>query len=239
MKKSPFLIICAILIIALFSCSGDTPEPTTQPEPKVFHKITLKINDTETKEYEVEKGTEWSFPELAETEDGHYPVVAEEEDGHIIPLEIPIKIDRDRKFTIKWTDWKFKAVPQYGRFELKDKSKPGKDTEIYIPYVIDEMKITSLNTNAFNESEIEIVHIPDWIDTIDGGLSKCTKIKELTIPASVKRVNQLALSTGNPNLKLIVEDGKQILNWEYSWRNGFSGTLEVHGEGVIEKDGIA
>ena len=101
----------------------------------------------------------------------------------------------------------------------------GSKTDIEIPQSIDGLTVTELGENAFFNTEVTSVRVPDGVKLLDWFVFySCTSLKTVILPASVTSIEYGAFDYTHPALCIICPYGSYAEAYAKSW--GFDCVVE-------------
>ena len=94
----------------------------------------------------------------------------------------------------------------------------GNDTEIKIPETLDGQRVICIGESAFASSNVKSVVIPEGIQKIDWfAFRACTQLVEITIPASVTKIEYGAFDYAKPSFVIKCAKGSFVEAYAKSW----------------------
>lgn len=94
----------------------------------------------------------------------------------------------------------------------------GNDTEVIIPESLDGQKVICIGESAFASSNVKSVVIPDGVQKIDWfAFQACTQLVEITIPASVTKIEYGAFDYAKPSFVIKCSKGSFVEAYAKSW----------------------
>lgn len=97
-------------------------------------------------------------------------------------------------------------------------SYTGNDKSVFIPSVIDGMKVTSIGEEAFKSCQVERVVIPDTVTYIDWfAFYSCKNLCEITLPASITTIAHGAFDLCSENLIIKCKKNSYAQAYAQSW----------------------
>ncbi len=94
----------------------------------------------------------------------------------------------------------------------------GSDTEVRIPESIDGQRVLCIGESAFAASAVKSVIIPEGVQKIDWfAFQACTQLVEITIPASVTKIEYGAFDYAKPAFVIKCPKGSFVEAYAKSW----------------------
>ena len=94
----------------------------------------------------------------------------------------------------------------------------GKDVEIVIPASIDGYRVTSIADNAFEDTAIKSVVIPDGVKKVGWfAFNGCMELRRITVPSSVTEIGYSAFGNAGSSLTVYCHSGSYALAFAKSF----------------------
>ncbi len=94
----------------------------------------------------------------------------------------------------------------------------GKNTEVEIPQSIDGQRVLCIGESAFASSDVKSVIISEGVQKIDWfAFQACTQLVEITIPASVTKIEYGAFDYAKPSFVIKCAKGSFVEAYAKSW----------------------